>query len=223
MFNIAHDIKFPEVDQINEDSGRKYKTREGNIYPSVTTILGANPIKKAYIRKWREKIGEEKANAISKHATTRGSTVHKIMEQYVDGETIDESVMMPLTKFYYNTFKKNLNENMDLIYCREQRMYSDILRLAGQADLIGRWKGEAAVIDFKTSTKRKTKSQIEDYFVQAAAYSIMFEEHQNIVTRKIIVLIGSDDGDFSIFEEDRNKYVDKLIKARDYYESISKK
>jgi hypothetical protein len=97
-------------------------------------------------------------------------------------------------------------------------MYSDILRIAGTADLICDWNGKPTVVDFKTSIRQKTRDQIHDYFLQATAYSIMFEEHTGIRTLDLAILIVSDEGDFDVFEGQRNDYVADLIRVRDGYE-----
>ena len=53
----------------DEETGKRvYLTPEGNKYPSVTTVIGSNPEKMKGIMRWRKRVGEEKANAISKRS-----------------------------------------------------------------------------------------------------------------------------------------------------------
>ena len=97
-------------------------------------------------------------------------------------------------------------------------MYSDLLRIAGTADLICEWNGEVAVVDFKTARKMKKPDMIKDYFIQATAYSIMFEEHTGIECHHFAILMVSDEGEFQMFSGKRNDYVADLIRVRNGYE-----
>ena len=48
------------LEQINEETGRRYRTPGGNVYPSITTVLGS--IKNKELEAWRERVGNEYAN-----------------------------------------------------------------------------------------------------------------------------------------------------------------
>ena len=82
-------VEIPKLTQINTDNRRRYETDTGNLYPSVTTILQ----KKAapWIAKWRERVGEEEANRISRVAATRGTKIHKLCENALRNEDEDKS------------------------------------------------------------------------------------------------------------------------------------
>ena len=54
-------------------------------------------------------------------------------------------------------------------------MYSPRFKVAGRCDLIGEYRGELAIVDYKTTTTMKKREWIDDYFVQCAAYASMFE------------------------------------------------
>ena len=47
---------------------------------------------------WRNRVGEEEANKISKRASTRGNKCHKLCELYLSNEDI--SKYKPLIKLY---------------------------------------------------------------------------------------------------------------------------
>ena len=51
------------------DGKRHYVVPTGEKYPSVTTVL--SKLSEPHIREWREKVGEEEANKISKRAANR--------------------------------------------------------------------------------------------------------------------------------------------------------
>jgi len=62
-------VPLKELNTKSSDTGRFYETPEGQSYPSVTTITGL--LSKASILAWRQRVGDSKADAITKAATTR--------------------------------------------------------------------------------------------------------------------------------------------------------
>ena len=79
MFNhVEHDIVLPKLTRKTTEEGRRYFTPDGNAYPSITTVLGV--LSKEGIIAWRQRVGEEEANKISRQAATRGTAVHKLAE-----------------------------------------------------------------------------------------------------------------------------------------------
>jgi genome maintenance exonuclease 1 len=217
-FEFSPHIDLPKAKQINTPSGRRYATPDGNIYPSITTILGSQPEKKKSLAEWRARVGEEQANKISRQAAGRGTALHNLMEKYILGDEIDVRKILPTTLSYFRPVQKCIDENLQLVYASETSMFSDILRIAGTADLICEWNGEVTVVDFKTATRMKTREMIKDYFLQATAYSIMFEEHTGIRTPNIVILMISEDQEFQAFHGERNDYVADLIRVRDDHE-----
>lgn len=63
------------------DKGRLYTDPDGNKYPSITTVLSI--LSEEAIQAWRARVGEEEANRISRQASSRGTTVHNIIEKYI--------------------------------------------------------------------------------------------------------------------------------------------
>ncbi|SVB97466.1 uncharacterized protein METZ01_LOCUS250320, partial [marine metagenome] len=51
----------------NINGKRNYVTPSGELYPSITTVLGE--LSKAAIQKWRKRVGETEANKISGKAS----------------------------------------------------------------------------------------------------------------------------------------------------------
>jgi len=59
----------------------------GDKLPSVTTILQATQSeKKAILAKWKQNVGEIKADEIRDTAAARGTIMHRIIEGYITGE-----------------------------------------------------------------------------------------------------------------------------------------
>jgi ATP-dependent exoDNAse (exonuclease V) beta subunit len=199
------------------DSGRLYTTPEGNKYKSITTVL-SNYGKKA-LYEWRQAVGEERANEISRKASNRGTKVHKICEDYINNE-INEfrmQMLMPDLKELFFKIKPIIDENVGKVYSQEQALYSDKLRIAGRVDLIAEWNGKLSVIDFKTSTKQKDEDYIQNYFMQCTAYALMFAERTGIWIDDIVVLIATEEGLAQVFERQIHDYRQPLIEMIDKY------
>ena len=199
------------------DSGRLYTTPEGNQYKSITTVLSHYGKKALY--EWRQAVGEERANEISRKASNRGTKVHKICEDYINNE-INEfrmQMLMPDLKELFFKIKPIIDDNVGKVYSQEQALYSDKYRIAGRVDLIAEWNGKLSVIDFKTSTKQKDEDYILNYFMQCTAYAIMFAERTGIWIDDIVVLIATEEGPAQVFERQIHDYRQPLIEMIDKY------
>ena len=206
-------VKVPELD-FNLDSetlkqGRYYTTPNGVKYPSVTTIM---PHKEEVLQAWRDRIGVEEANKITKRAGNRGTKMHSLCEDYFTGKLTDMKIkmMMPFDKMLFGQVRKYLDNYINNIRCMEQALYSHKLKLAGRVDLIAEWKNSLAVIDFKTSIKEKKEEWITNYFVQCTAYAEMFEHLTNQPIDDIVVLIATEEQVPQVFERKKKDYVDIL-------------
>lgn len=207
-------VKLPSLDFDLEskttETGRRYVTPAGKMYPSVTTVLSS--YNKKAIMEWRQRVGEETANKISVRASRRGTQLHSLCEKYLLGELTEmkRKSLMPLDKMMFNQLYPILNESVNNIHCLEQALYSDELKLAGRVDLIAEWDGELAVIDFKSSTKEKKEEYITNYFMQCSAYSEMFGEITGIEINKIVVAIATEEETPQIFVKNKSNYLPQL-------------
>lgn len=193
------------------DNGRMYVTPEGNKYPSVTTVIGASS--KKSILQWRKRVGEEKANRISARASSRGTGLHSINEDYLNNifdEEKHKDKVLPL--FMFKHLKPYLDK-INNIHVLEGALYSDRLKLAGRVDCIAEYENELAVIDFKTSTEPKKREWIDNYIAQECAYAMMYYERTDIKVKKLVTLIACEDGEIQVFQEyDLVKYMNVLMK-----------
>jgi len=204
-------IKLPVLQKVTLESGtRYYVTPDGIKYPSVTTVISKR--KKEQLKKWREKVGEEVAKEISKKATIRGNIFHNNCEQYLKKEPITESIGSMFDRFI------PLLDSISDIICLEQHLYSNELRVAGQVDCVGKFDGNPCIIDFKTSSKFKKKEFIWDYFMQATAYSYMFEERTGIKISDLTILITCETGEVQVFQDIRENWIEKFKELREEYE-----
>ena len=173
---------------------------------SITSVTSFH--QRDIIANWRKRVGEEKANRIGRQASSRGSGTHKLIEHYLYNKPLPE--VKPISKFLFNISKTQLNK-INNIYCLERAMYSYSLGVAGTVDCIGEYAEELSVIDFKTSGEPKKREWIEHYFVQAAAYAVMFYERTGILVKKLVILMACENGDCVAYEEyDIIKYVELL-------------
>jgi ATP-dependent exoDNAse (exonuclease V) beta subunit len=225
MFTQCDDYHscFSELTRVNEDNIRYYKIDGALAYPSVTSVISFISRKK--FADWRARVGEEAANRKTKHATTRGTNLHKLFEVYLengDYKSLKE-YQIPLINIMFNSSRLTLEQKIGKIYQQETPMFSSRLCLAGTVDLICEFEGELAVVDFKTSEKEKPEAWLEDYFVQLSAYWAMFSEATGVVPKKLVVVLVTERGDVQIVER-RNimdylktltNYVDQFIRYRD--------
>jgi len=214
-FQHTNKVIVEKVEQINTDSGRFYQTPTGNRYPSVTTVVGL--MNRDAIMEWRRRVGAEEANKISSKAASRRTRVHKICEEYINNEDVFNKKYSIIDLESFSRLRKVIDEKIDNVHLQEVKLYSDYLKMAGTVDCVAEYEGKLSIIDFKTAMKPKEKSYITNYFCQASAYAIMYEERTGIPVGQIVVMISVDDEEPQIFVEKRDDYVDKLMEVRKQY------
>ena len=206
----------------NVNGTRVYETPDGSYYPSVTTITGQ--MNKKAINEWRARVGEKVANQITKQASARGTSIHKLCEHYILG-TMDDVKIMPSNKEMFTSMANHLAKTIGKVYAVEGFLYSDFLRAAGQVDMIAEYNGVLSVVDFKTSKKKKNPEWIENYFVQEAAYSFMFEERTQLQVGQLVTVIGVDGEDepqvFIKNTKERNQYLLKFLELRNLWDEAN--
>jgi hypothetical protein len=219
--NFCH-VKLSELDfeleSTTTEKGRVYRVPGGELYPSITTVLSA--YNKKAIMEWRQRVGEEKANEISRKASGRGTKLHNTVEKYLLNEMTDMKLqtMMPDIKEMFFDMRKIIDENIGDIYGIEQPLYSHKLKLAGRCDCIAEWNGELAIVDWKTASRTKDKDHIQNYFMQATAYAEMFEERTGRAIDTIVVAISVQSESPQLFVEKKSKYLLPLNEYNERYQ-----
>lgn len=207
-------VTLPEIDRVTlEDGTRYYDVGGGKKYPSVTTILKEH--NKEILESWIAKVGAETAKQIGNLAARRGSRTHQIIETYLRNKQL--KLFDPFTTELFGKLKKDL-DRISRIRLLEAPLFSHHLRLAGTVDCIADFDNRLSVIDFKTSIRQKDKSMIQHYFMQCAAYAIMFEELTKVPIDKIVIIMANDDEDTQVFVEKRDNFIKPLLYYRDKYE-----
>jgi len=208
--------RLPVLEQYTAPDGvRFYNTPSGEKYPSVTTVLSI--LGREAIANWRKRVGAENATTIARVAAGRGTGVHNRIEHYLNNvNAIDPP--NPLVQEMFGSIRPEL-DRINNIHCQETRLFSHHLRMAGTVDCIGEYDGRLSVIDFKTSTKPKREEWISSYFMQCAAYAIMYEELAFIPITQLVVLVAvEEDCTVQVFKQHRDTWAKPLLKVREQYE-----
>ena len=216
-------MKFNYTTELNVDTlptGRTYHTPDGS-YPSLTTILGKtanNP----WLAKWKERVGEEEAARVSKEATDRGTLIHSFAERHFNGERIWEELRdHPVdVRQMSRDLIKIVEPGLDEIWGQEQILWSKKYRYAGRTDMVGVWKGQPSIVDFKTSKKPKQATQIRDYFIQCCGYAVAHNEMFGTGIKNIVVAITVDGKEPQLFEKSAPPFLYELQNRRVEYDKI---
>lgn len=204
MFNHQF-AKLPELKQVNSESGRKYETVDGKFaYPSITTVLGATADKSG-LYAWRKRVGEKKANQISRAATTRGTSMHKLCEDFLLNKELDD-LGSTSGELLFRGIRPVL-ERIDNVRALESRLISHKLHVAGTVDCIADFDGKLSVIDFKTASRTKRRTNISDYFMQGCFYTTAYWEATGELPHQIVILISVQDGSTQEFTLNRSEII----------------
>ena len=208
------DLGYADLDTDTTPERRLYVAPDGSKYPSVTTVLSI--INEESIRAWRARVGEDEANKIGHRASNRGSAVHSIIEQYLKNE--DSSEYLPHIQQSLLNLKPILDKSIGKIYGLEVALFSQHLGMAGRCDCIAEFDGVPSIIDFKTSRRPKQKEKISNYFAQASAYAIMFEERTGMAIPNTVILMDVDEYGPVVFKENRDNYTKLLLDTKAEYD-----
>lgn len=210
--HIKHDID--KLVRVDSESGRVYQTASGKSYPSVTSILGL--LGKSEILAWRARVGEEEANRVSARAARRGTAIHSLCEDYLLNKEVNPG---PFDLDTFKSIQPFLNR-INNVHCLETQLYSEYLQVAGTVDCIAEFDGKMSIIDFKTSKRVKTRDDIHGYFMQTAAYAVMFEERTGIPIGRLVILMAVDDEQPLLFVEKRDDWIHQFIELRQDYSKM---
>lgn len=200
FYNISKDsIEMKEINGI-----RMYTTPEGT-FPSVTNVVGWE--KQKMFAEWREKNKKE-----SQRVCDRGTLLHSKIESYL----LNEDVQLNDEDNLFNLIKKEV-DHINNVNAIEQPLWGKITGLAGRVDCIAEYKKEPSIIDFKASTYPKKKLDIENYFCQATAYSLLWQERTGEQVPNIVILIANEQGFCQVYKEKVINFIEPLKKSIDTY------
>jgi len=210
------DMEMLSLNRIDAEDGRKYETPNGEKYPSITTVLGDTADKSALFA-WKKREKKEKAAAISLAATTRGTAMHQLCEDYLSNKPLSDDNVAG--NFLFLGIRSTL-DRIDNVRLLEASLYSDKLKVAGTVDCVAEIDGKLAVIDFKTSRSPKQKEWISDYFMQAAFYCVAYHEIYDELPKQLAILISVQNGtcqEFIVEGKEIIYWVERLKTRIDMY------
>lgn len=226
--HVEHEIIRPFAIAEHTKNGHYYRTNEGKLYPSITTVFKELDNKEWYgywvasIAK-KENISEEKAEIrckeIGNNSLEMGNKIHKLAEDYLNN---GKYVLLASDKKDYieeldpaklfTPLMLHLSQCIGEVHGVEKEIYSDEMEIAGTVDLIAEHNGVLSVIDFKNSRKPKTNSECKKkkYYEQVCAYGKMWEQCTGEKIKQGVVIVVSWDGKVKEF----------IVKLDDYEEDL---
>jgi genome maintenance exonuclease 1 len=210
--------ELPNLESVTQPDGKRYYVSpSGKKLPSVTTVIGA--MKKQSILEWRNRVGEEEANRVSRFASGRGNRVHLLAEKYLNNDPIYWNKEMPDSVVMFRSLIRDIMR-INNIHYQEQALWSENIGMAGRVDLIAEFDGVLSVIDFKTSKRIKTKQDIPDYFAQCTAYSLMYEELVGVPIDQIVIMMAVEgQKEPLIFVEKTEDHLNNLLEHIQFYKN----
>jgi hypothetical protein len=200
------------IKSLEENNIRIYSTPDG-IFPSVTTVVGWE--KRLFFESWRIKNKKE-----SERVCQRGTDLHSLAEDYILGKDLNFKDLDHRTKDLFNLLKPEIDK-IDEVYALETPLWSKKIGLAGRVDCIGLHEGKIKVIDFKGSTRPKDARDIQNYFLQATAYCLMWQDMTGEKIKDFSILLASEEGIFQNFSEKTVNFVSDLKKTIDNFKENS--
>jgi hypothetical protein len=205
---IINHFDYPEISRTTHQDGSRFYVcpKTGEHLPSVTTVLSATANKEG-LRLWEEFVGKKKADAVREEALLLGTLMHTHLENHVQGipRPRGNLPIRMLAERMANKIIEKFMPHVDEVWGMEVALYFPHL-YAGTTDLVGVFKGEPAIMDYKTAKNIRTRSQFEDYFLQMAAYAIAHNEVYNTDIRKGVVVMVSRDLEYMEFDLSNREY-----------------
>ena len=223
LIQKKYDYKPISRKQVN--GKRLYETPDGNAVASVTTILDATK-DKTHLIAWKKRVGEQKAQEIVTEAAGVGTRMHKYLEDYIDTGEWPQPGSNPYAQQAHNmaqVIKDNVMDDVE-VWGSEVNLYMPNM-YAGTTDLVGTYKGQPAIMDFKQTNKPKKVEWVVDYFLQLTAYAEAHNEIYGTNIREGHVFMCSRAGEYQQFdiwpdeyEEWRNEWYERVYA---YYEKFA--
>lgn len=190
---IPNKFKYEAIKRVDTPEGRRYATPDGNKLPSVTTILSATTPKEKQeaLANWRKAVGHKRAQEITTEAASRGTRMHKFLEDYITTGVLSDSGSNP----YSIQSHKMANSIIQQGLCNCTEFWGTEVPLyfpevyAGTTDLVGVHDGSESIMDHKQTNKPKKREWIDDYFIQLAAYATAHNELHGTKIRKGVIFM----------------------------------
>jgi hypothetical protein len=206
----------------DHESGTRVYEIVGNRLPSVTTILGKTKDQE-FLKKWKAKVGEAKAEEIKNLSSRRGTAMHKYLECYIESKGYED-----LTDIGVQA-KPMAQKIIDIGLAPVDEWYGSEVTLyypglyAGSTDLVCRHNGMDTIIDFKQANRPKNKDWIDDYYLQIAAYCMAHDYVYNSQIQQGIIMVCTPDlyfQEFKFQDHELRQWKHKFLKRLDMYHEL---
>ncbi len=128
MFNHV-ELNLPSLEREMIDGVRYYKVPNNNElqkFVSITSVI--SHFSREKFAKWREKVGEEEANRVTKRATSRGTDAHTLIEHHLLNQELPK--VQPISEHLFKIAKPALSR-INNIHALEGSLYRQYLGVSG--------------------------------------------------------------------------------------------
>ena len=213
-YSYAHGTRSTEL------GSRNYEVA-GFKLPSVTTVLGKTK-DTSFLDSWIKRKGKTEAERIKNESSTRGTSMHKYLENYVLGKGYED--LTDLGQETIRMAEKVIEVGLAPVseyFGSEVTLYYPGL-YAGQTDLVGLHNDKETIIDFKQANRPKKEEWIGDYKLQAGAYAMAHDYVHGSSIEQCIIMICTPDLYYQEFRIDganlRRAKHDFLRRLDQYYD-----
>ena len=193
MTLLTERYDYTPLNKESVEGKRLYATPDGGKLPSVTTILDkTKPWEKVQaLLNWKKAVGEKKAQEIVTEAASRGTRMHKYLEDYITQGKLNDPGSNPYSvqshKMAQHIIEHGL-KNVNEVWGVEVGLYYPGL-YAGTTDCVGLHLNEGAIMDHKQTNKPKKQEWIEDYYLQMVAYALAHNKIHGTNIQKGVVFM----------------------------------
>ena len=203
-------------------SGTRVYDINNSRLPSVTTILGATKDQQ-FLKDWKAKVGEQRAEEIKNHSSRRGTAMHKFLESHIQGVGYDDLTGIgqeakPMAEKIIEVGLTPVEE----VYGSEVTLHYPGL-YAGSTDLVCLHNDMESIVDFKQSNRPKREEWIDDYFLQIAAYAMAHDYVYGSKIRQGVIMVCTPDlyyQEFKVQAADFKAWKHKFLKRLDMYHEL---
>ena len=182
----------------SENHGTRTYDVNGIKLPSVTTILSRTKDQR-FLKEWKAKVGEKKAEEIKNLSSKRGTLMHKYLEHYVLGKGYED--LTDLGRATKKMAEKVIEVGLTPVseyFGSEVTLYYPGL-YAGATDLVCMHNDMETIVDFKQANRPKREEWIDDYKLQVAAYAMAHDHVHGSNIRQAVIMVCTPDLYFQEF------------------------
>ena len=220
---ISNKYKYIQGKQITDHgTGTRVYDINNSRLPSVTTILGATKDQQ-FLKDWKAKVGEQRAEEIKNHSSRRGTAMHKFLESHIQGVGYDDltGIGQEAKPMAQKIIEVGLTP-VEEVYGSEITLHYPGL-YAGSTDLVCLHNDMESIVDFKQSNRPKREEWIDDYFLQIAAYAMAHDYVYGSKIRQGVIMVCTPDlyyQEFKIQDAELRSWKHKFLKRLDMYHEL---